>query len=79
MAPGPVELAQRANTLSGGQNPVILATLAAAYAEAGQFSQAVKTIEQALPLAANNAALSSALKKQEAQYKAGQPFHEPPP
>jgi tetratricopeptide (TPR) repeat protein len=76
--PKAVELAQRANRLSNGKNPVLMATLAAAYAEAGQFGEAVRTIEQALPLAAANATLTSAFQKQEAQYKAGQPFHETP-
>jgi tetratricopeptide (TPR) repeat protein len=74
--PKAVELAQRANTLSGGQNSVILGTLAAAYAQAGQFGEAVKTIEKALPLAAADAGRTAALKTQEAQYKAGQPFQQ---
>lgn len=72
-----IELAQRANHLSNGKNPVILGTLAAAYAEAGQFPEAIQTIEQAVPLAEANAVLTSAFQKQEAQYKAGEPFHEP--
>jgi tetratricopeptide (TPR) repeat protein len=76
--PRAVELAQRANQLARGTNPVFLGTLAAAYAEAGQFGQAVKTIEQALPLAANDAALARALEKQNALYKAGTPFRETP-
>ena len=41
-----VELAQRAVKLSGGQDPAILATLAAAYAEAGRFSDAVQNRPQ---------------------------------
>src|SRR6267378_2096928 len=32
-----VEIARRADELSGGSNPIVLRTLAAAYAEAGQF------------------------------------------
>lgn len=77
---GPVAIqwAQRADQLAGGRNPVYLGTLAAAYAEAGKFDQAVKTIERALPLAAANAALSSALEKQKALYQAGTPSREPP-
>jgi protein O-mannosyl-transferase len=69
--PRAVALAQRANQLAQGRNPVILATLAAAYAETGQFNEAVKTIEQALPLAANDRALAGALEKQKDAYKAG--------
>ena len=76
--PRAVELAQRADQLARGTNPVSLGTLAAAYAEAGQFGQAVKTIERALPLAANDAALTRALEKQNAHYKAGTPFRETP-
>ena len=37
--------------ISGGNEPAILGTLAAAYAEAGRFSDAVKTAEQAIRLA----------------------------
>ena len=46
-----VELARRAAQLSGGQDANILGTLAAAYAEAGRFSDAVKTAQRALALA----------------------------
>ena len=46
-----VELAQRANQLAGGENPIILRTLAAAYAEAGQFSDAQLSVQQAMVLA----------------------------
>ena len=38
-----VELAERAANISGGRDATILGTLAAAYAEAGRFSEAVKT------------------------------------
>jgi len=76
--PRAIELAQRANQLARGGNPVFLGTLAAAYAEAGQFGEAVKTIERALPLAANDAALTRALEKQNALYKSGTPFRETP-
>ena len=34
-----VELARQANELTGGKNPIILHTLAAAFAEAGQFDK----------------------------------------
>jgi protein O-mannosyl-transferase len=46
-----VELAQRANELAGDNNPNFLATLAAAYAEAGNFPQAVKTVDRAIQIA----------------------------
>ena len=41
-----VELARQANTLTGGENPAILHTLAAALAEAGRFTEAVETGEK---------------------------------
>jgi protein O-mannosyl-transferase len=46
-----VELAQRAAQLSGGREPAILGTLAAAYAEAGRFPDAVQTARKAVELA----------------------------
>src|SRR5208283_1370777 len=42
-----VQLAQRANQLTGNGNPVVLRTLAAAYAEAGRFPEAVETAQRA--------------------------------
>ncbi len=45
-----VELGERAEQLTGAQDPWILGTVAAAYAEAGRFSNAVATIRQALEL-----------------------------
>src|SRR5208282_4761389 len=46
-----IELARRANQLSAGDDPMILRTLAAAYAEAGRFPEAVSTAQRALQLA----------------------------
>ena len=43
-----VELAERANQLAGEGEPVFLCVLAAAYAEAGRFSEAVETAQRAL-------------------------------
>jgi tetratricopeptide (TPR) repeat protein len=72
-----VGLAERANTLAGGKNPVILATLAAAYAEAGKFPEAIETAQRALQLAEaqSNPALAGALQSQLNLYQAGIPFH----
>src|SRR5262249_29122380 len=60
-------------------NPVPLATLAAAYAEAGRFNEAVATIQRALELAAKspNSSLLQALQSQLELYRIGVPFHEP--
>ena len=76
-----IELAQRANELSGGQDPVILRTLAAAYAEGGQFAEAVTTAQRALQLAdsQSNAALGDGLRAQIKFYQAGSPFRDPGP
>ena len=62
--PRAVELAQQALRLAGSREPAVLGTLAAAYAEAGQFSKAAETAQQAVELAAsqNNAALADALR-----------------
>jgi tetratricopeptide (TPR) repeat protein len=49
--PKAVELAERADQLSGGGDPGILHALAAAYAQTGQFSKAVATAQRALGLA----------------------------
>ena len=46
-----VTLAQRAVQLSASRQPAILATLAAAYAETGQFAKAIETEQQAATLA----------------------------
>jgi tetratricopeptide (TPR) repeat protein len=74
-----VELAERANQLTGGGNPLIVCTLAAAYAENGQFSEAVETAQRALSLAgaSSNAPLVGQLQYELNLYQAGRPFHIP--
>ena len=76
-----VELAERALKLSGGNEPAILGTLAAAYAEAGRFPEAAATARKALELARqqNKRALADALRARIALYEAGKPYHETPP
>ena len=78
-----VELAQRANQLTGAKNPNFLCTLAAAYAEAGRFSEAVETAQRALPLAEAqyNTTLADDIRSELNLYQAGVPFHlsEPTP
>ncbi len=73
-----VELAEQSDRLSGGKNPSILETLAAAYAEAGRPAQAVATAQHALELATaqTNAALLSPLRSQIELYQAGSPFRD---
>ncbi len=72
-----VELAERANQLTKGVNPVVLVTLAAAYAEAGRFPEAVATAQRALQLAETHSApaLAEAIHSQLKLYQAGIPYH----
>ena len=68
-----VKLAQQASEHSGGRNPLILGTLAAAYAEEGKFSDAVTAAQRArqLALAQTNTALAAVLESQLRQYQGG--------
>ena len=72
-----VELALRANQLTDNGNPIFLGTLAAAYAEAGRFPEAVATAQRALRLAEtqSNTGLADAIQSQIKLYQAGIPFH----
>jgi Flp pilus assembly protein TadD len=76
-----VELATRANQLTGGTNQLILHTLAAAYAEAGRFPEALATAQHALGLAQgqSNAGLAGQLQSEIKLYQAGSPYHLPRP
>ncbi|MGD0813635.1 MAG: tetratricopeptide repeat protein [Verrucomicrobiota bacterium] len=76
-----VELASQANHLSGGENPIILRTLAAGYAEAGRFSEAVETAQHALRLAEEQSrtGLAGQLRSETKLYGAGSPLHIPAP
>lgn len=73
-----VELARKANQLSGQQNPVHLDALAAALAESGDFVEAANTQSQALRLAAAGAPreVVAEMQKRLALYQAGKPFRQ---
>jgi tetratricopeptide (TPR) repeat protein len=73
------ELAERANQLSRGNNPIFLHTLAAAYAETGRLSEAIATVQRALELAETqgNTVLVDSLRRELALYQSGMPYHEP--
>jgi Flp pilus assembly protein TadD len=75
-----VELAQQAERLGGGESPQILDTLAAAYAEAGRFGEAVETAKRALDLsvAQNNKPLAEAIQARLKLYETNVPYHEKP-
>jgi Flp pilus assembly protein TadD len=76
-----VELAQWANRLTGGGNPTALYTLAAAYAEAGQFSDAVRNAQKAMDLAqaAGQQNLAAQIGSELKLYEAGLPYHQKSP
>ena len=71
-----VALAQRANELSGGKNPLALRSLAAAYAEIGEFSKASEAARKAWQFASesNNEVLMKALSKEMEFYSAKLPY-----
>jgi Flp pilus assembly protein TadD len=76
--PEAVTLAERAVQLSHHQEPAILGTLAAAYAEARRFADAVQVATQAMQLAArvNNPNLVESLKAKIPLYRDKTPFRE---
>jgi len=73
-----VQLAERANELTKGGNPLIVVTLAAAYAEAGRFPDATQTAEKALQLATDRGlvSLAQAIRAHIELYRAGQPVRQ---
>lgn len=75
-----VRLAEQARDLPHDPNYVLFSTLAAAYAEAGRYADAVAAGERAADLA-REAQDSSAVQRFGAQlecYRAGRPFHHSP-
>jgi tetratricopeptide (TPR) repeat protein len=70
---------QKALQMTGGENPIILHSLAAALAEAGRFSEAVATAQHALRLAESQSkpGLAGTLESEIKLYQAGRPFHSP--
>ncbi|HOC56794.1 MAG TPA: tetratricopeptide repeat protein [Verrucomicrobiota bacterium] len=76
-----VRLAERACELSQHAEPVLLGTLAAAYAEAARFDDAVKTAEKARDLAAKAGLKDVAERNSQLLelYRAGKPYHDPSP
>jgi Flp pilus assembly protein TadD len=70
-----VALAGQANQLSKDKDPLILRTLAAAYAEAGRFPEAVVTARQAVALAVaqSNTGLTNVLQAEIGLYQTNSP------
>jgi tetratricopeptide (TPR) repeat protein len=75
-----VALAQEASQLNGGGNPIVLHTLAAAYAEIGRYGDAVATARRALELAAaqKNNDLTAKLPIEIRLYEAETPMRDVP-
>jgi Flp pilus assembly protein TadD len=76
--PEAVGMAERACRLGGAGNARFLGTLAAAYAEAGRFPEAVKTAEQArdLAVAAGEKSLAEGTEARLARYRRQQPYRQ---
>jgi tetratricopeptide (TPR) repeat protein len=74
-----VQLAEQAMRISGRRIPIIYRTLAAAYAENGQFSQAIQTAQQAFELANSqgNSGLATELQGNIVLYQEQQPLRDP--
>ena len=70
-----VRLAEQAAELSGGDQAVTLDTLAAAYAAAGRFDEAVATARRALELGGESAG-ASAIAERLRLYSEGEPYRE---
>ena len=72
-----VVVAERAAQLTGYENPIALDTLAAAYAQAGRFNEAVKFAARAEELARGRRQtdLADRFKQRLELYRAGKPFH----
>jgi tetratricopeptide (TPR) repeat protein len=76
-----IRLAERACKLTHYGDPWFISTLAAAYAEAGRFPEAVTTAEMAEQLATTSGFETLAGKNRRLLelYRAGKPYHEPAP
>jgi len=76
--PKAIELAGQADRLVGGTNTLVLRTLAAAYAENGEFSNAIRTAQSAMQLARMHGedSLMRDLDQQIALYQLGMPYRE---
>jgi tetratricopeptide (TPR) repeat protein len=76
-----VALAGQADQLTGGGNPLVLRTLAAAYAETGRYAEAAATARRGLRLAVagGNVALAGTLQQEIEIYDAGAPVRDVKP
>lgn len=75
-----IQLATRANELSGATNPLVQRTLAAGYAESGEFGKAIESARAAMRLAEmqRDNSLADQLNQEIALYELGLPYRESP-
>ena len=73
-----VDFAKQADRLVGGTNTLVLRTLAAAYAENGEFANAIRTARSAMQLARMHRedSLTADLDQQIALYQLGMPYRD---
>ncbi len=78
-APKAVELAERASHLTADTNPLVLRTLAAAYANNNSFDKALETSRRALQLAQeqHNLEAAEAIRREMSLYQSGLPCRAP--
>jgi tetratricopeptide (TPR) repeat protein len=71
-----LSMAENANQLATSEDPEVLDTLAAAYAENGQFTRAISTAKRALELAVarGNSPTADAIRSRLLMYKANKPY-----
>ena len=75
--PRAVRLAEWACKTTSHKSPPLLDSLAAAYAQTGQFDQAIRTTEQAIEIVRRNPKASTeTLESRLKLYRAGLPYHE---
>jgi tetratricopeptide (TPR) repeat protein len=76
-----LQLAQAANKLTRGNDPISLYTLAAAYAETGRYEEAVDIASEAIRLAMqyNNPGLANTIRDMRRVFASGQPLRVPLP
>ncbi|MCP4682680.1 MAG: tetratricopeptide repeat protein, partial [Desulfobacterales bacterium] len=73
-----VRMAEQVCKIAGHNNPALLDTLAAAYAQAGVFEKACSTVQKAIELAetANNKEMAEEFRIRLELYRSGRPFYE---
>jgi len=78
--PKAAELAEKANKLTGGADPLVLRTLAAAYASNKSFDKALETSRRALQLAQEqrNFEAAEAIRRELSRYEVGQQPYQAP-